>query len=482
MDMGRRQLEIEEALIAQGMAPAEAARVAAARVLSAGNGAEVDNLAAAATPLSVEPMVGVSPESLPADAYGAASGRAVREANRSLPDAEAALAQEQGLAREIMRGLRESNRNWPAEGDRQYAEEYGLGGFENGAGATDLDYRRQIQDQQGYIRTQQGMVPVGPQVTPERIEARRDFAEWANETPGTERQAQYDPEGYEQFREGVRDDIGRAARSDLVRYGAGPDGNSSLTPGQQRNREQRALSEARVRDAQRGRFYEDRLMMDAGVRVEPPGPDATPEELERAAYRNRYAARQNELASRKQAVERRRMAQSNPLEYMNRNDIGDWNRMIVANQLLGPRGYRGATPLDVDQAAQQALALQQSRLGLGQGFQQSPPGQAELIQQKINEGKPVLIRAQEAVAAGRLNDPTILSYADDLVHANYSSRPGMLGVSTYLTDNEVPLAAQRLADDTGLKLPEAERIIRRIQQDRNRNSNASTIASFFYDQ
>jgi hypothetical protein len=58
----------------------------------------------------------------------------------------------------------------------------------------------------------------------------------------------------------------------------------------------------------------------------------------------------------------------------------------------------------------------------------------------------------------------------------------MLGVSTYFTDNEVRLAAQRLAADTGLKLPEAEQVLRRIQEDRNRGANASNIASFFYDQ
>jgi hypothetical protein len=479
MDLGRRQLDIEDELIAQGMAPRDAAAVAARSVMSAGNGAELDNLAAAATPLSVEPMVGVSPESLPADEYGAVSGRAVREANRSLPDAEAALAQEQGLAREIMRGFRESNRNWQAEGDRQYAQEYGLGGFENGAGATDLDLRRQIQDQQGYIRTQQGMVPVGPQVTPERIEARRDFAEWANETPGSERQAQYDPGSYEQFREGVRDDIRNRAQWEEMTFGAGPD--RAVSPLQKQNRAARRASEGRVRDAQRGDFYKDRLMVDAGVSGPAPGPDAPLEELERAAYRERYAARQNELAAREQAVERRRMAQSNPLEYMNRNDISDWNRFAAAQSVLGGR-VRGATPNDVAEAHNAQLTQLGLRVAQGQGFQQTPPGQAELIQQKIDEGKPVQVRAQEAVAAGRLNDPTILSYADDLVHSNYSSRPGMLGVSTYFTDNEVRLAAQRLAADTGLKLPEAEQVLRRIQEDRNRGANASNIASFFYDQ
>jgi hypothetical protein len=479
MDIGRRQLEIEDALIAQGMAPGEAARVAAARVMQAGNGAELDNLEAAAAPLSVEPMVGVDPESLPADEYGAVSGRTVREANRPMGDAERALAQEQGLAREITDGYRSGQRNWQAEGDYQYAQDQGLGGFEQGAGKTDLDYRRRLQEQQGFIRTPQGMIPAGPQITPERVESLRDFTDWANETPGTARQAVYDPEGYEQFREGVRDDIRNRAQWEEMTFGAGPD--RAVSPLQRQNRAARKLSEDRVRDAQRGDFYKDRLMVDQGVVPPAPGPDATVEELERAAFRDRYARRQAELEGRQQSLIRTRQAQTNPLEYMNRSDISNWNRFAAAQSVLGGR-VRGATPNDVAAARNEQLTALGLRVAQGQGFQQSPPGQEELIRQKLNEGKPVQVRAQEAVASGRLNDPTILQYADDLVHSNYSSRPGMLGVSTYFTDNEVRLAAQRLAADTGLKLPEAEQVLRRIQEDRNRGANASNIASFFYDQ
>jgi hypothetical protein len=389
------------------------------------------------------------------------------------------LAQERGLAGEITEGYRSGQRNWRAEGDYQYAQEFGLGGFEHGEGQTDLDYLREIQDQQGYIRTQQGMIPVGRQATPEQIAARRDFDQWANETPGTERQAQYDPEGYEQFREGVRNDIRNQARADEMTFGTGPD--RAVSPLQKQNREARNASEARVRDAQRGDFYQDRLLVDQGVEVPALGPDATVEELERAAYRDRYAKRQAALEGRQQALIRTRQAQTNPLEYMNRGDISEWNRFAAAQNVLGGR-VRGATPNDVAAARNEQLTALGLRVAQGQGFQQSPPGQAELIEQKLNEGKPVQVRAQEAVAAGRVNDPTILQYADDLVHSNYSSRPGMLGVSTHFTDNEVGLAAQRLAADTGLKLPEALQVMRRIQEDRNRNSQASSIASFFYDQ
>ena len=166
---------------------------------------------------------GVDPESLPADEYGAVSRQTVREANRSPEDAEAALMQDQDLADQITAGLRTGDQNWQAEADRQYSQEYGLGGFEYGPGQTDLDIRRRIQDQQGFIRTQQGMVPMGRDPTPEQIASYRDFHyDWANETPGTERQARYNPEAYEEFREGVRNDIRDRAQDEMATYGTGP--------------------------------------------------------------------------------------------------------------------------------------------------------------------------------------------------------------------------------------------------------------------
>jgi len=108
--------------------------------------------------------------------------------------------------------------------------------------------------------------------------------------------------------------------------------------------------------------------------------------------------------------------------------------------------------------------------------------QAQMAQQQADAAKPVQVRAQEHVASGRLNHPDVLQHADDLVNTHYSSRPGALGVSSRFTDNEVMLAAQRLADDTGMPVAEAEKLMRRIQADRNRNSVASSFVAGFYDQ
>jgi len=165
---------------------------------------------------------GVEPESLPADEYGGVSRQTVREANRPRQDAEAALMQDQDLADQITGGLRTGNLNWQAEADRQYSQEHGLGGFEYGPGQTDLDIRRRIQDQQGFIRTQQGMIPAGRSPTPEQIENYRDFHfDWANETPGSERQARYNPEAHAEWQEARAQEIQDRARTDVQKYGTG---------------------------------------------------------------------------------------------------------------------------------------------------------------------------------------------------------------------------------------------------------------------
>lgn len=108
--------------------------------------------------------------------------------------------------------------------------------------------------------------------------------------------------------------------------------------------------------------------------------------------------------------------------------------------------------------------------------------QAQLAQQQVDAAKPVQVRAQEQVAAGNFNHPDVSAHADAIVHSQFSSRPGMLGISSDFTDNEVAIAAQRLADDTGMDIAEAEKIMLRIQADRRRNSVASSIIGSFYDQ
>jgi hypothetical protein len=147
-------------------------------------------------------------------------------------------------------------------------------------------------------------------------------------------------------------------------------------------------------------------------------------------------------------------------------------------------GGQLAAGVDAHQLEAAAQLAQRAVTGALAGTAQGPlaNAQAQMAQQQADAAKPVQLRAQEHVAAGRFNHPDVLQHADNIVDTHYSSRPGVLGVSSRFTDNEVMMAAQRLADDTDMPIEEAEKIMRRIQADRNGNSVASSIVGGFYDQ
>jgi hypothetical protein len=407
MDMGRRQLEIERELIAQGMDPRDAAAVAARSVMSAGNGAEVDNLEAAATPLSVEPLLGspsgagrmAPPQS--ARVYqddptmGLAGVLAGREAAQETRDA----------ARAAMYGQR----------TKEYVDEYGMIGAPGAAPLTQEQYD---------AREERKLREAEARHTPYEEDARiARLAERAG-IP-VEQAAAMVQSGYNAY----------AKQTNSQPWTVAGVTNTTERP----DFEQMA--------------YAHRALRQAGD-----------------------TQRQADLAERKQAVIRRRMAQSNPLEYMNRPDISDWNRMIVANQLLGPRGYRGATPLDVDQAREQALALQQSRMALGEGFQSRTPTQQAaadaIAEAKRREVTDPRLLAREAAGRGEFNHPDIADAAERIVSRDYSAVTAFGNTSGFM-DDEVTAAAQKLTDETGVPLEQSLVIMRRIQQERMRNFHLS---------
>jgi hypothetical protein len=148
-------------------------------------------------------------------------------------------------------------------------------------------------------------IPVGAEPTDAQIRREREWQEWANQTPGTERQALYDPEAYEEFREGVRQDIQDNARKDKEAYGTGVTdpavradlGLAPLAPEQEEARARRQRSEARVRYAQQGRFYDKKLQAETGM------PAGTPEEvMEAERFRKRQATRMADQEARRGRV------------------------------------------------------------------------------------------------------------------------------------------------------------------------------------
>jgi hypothetical protein len=318
--MGRRQLEIEEQLIAQGMPPREAAMTAARTVMqedapsvSAGNGAEVDNLEAAATPIEMEASLGrIAPP----------QSERVYQDDPTMGMAGMVAAREDAAAQ-----------NWAARGEYYDAKEQEQAALYGPYGVS----RDELTNAQKIARGERAQLEADVRHNPREEEAR----------------------------------IRRLADRAGIPY---------------------AQAEAMVQAGYNREAERMQMPSDSRWQVATPGnPTETPEfSTFSAAHKDlrqmgsdRRAA---EKAARQQAVQRMRMAQTNPLEYMNRGDISDWNRMVTADQLLR-RGYRGATPLDVDQATQQALALQESRRAITEGLRPQTEGQERLVNAKADQAE-----------------------------------------------------------------------------------------------
>jgi len=318
---------------------------------------------------------GVVPEDLPPGEFGVASGREVQEYNRPVEEAEAVLGMEQDVADRIARGLREGRPDWEAEGERQFLQERGEQNPMAAQGDRDMDLRRSIMQKRGqFFEMPDGtMIPVGREPTAADFRNERAWRKWVSETPGSERQARYDPQGYETYREGVREGIRENAQEEMATYGMGVSdpavreelGIAPLTPEQATARNRRDRSEDRVREAQRGRFYAQRLQNDTGM---PAGTDIAAMEAER--FRQRDAARKDDLAARRErASMNARLAGGQPtagsraavqnmiqgrdrfdtlIDRLGQENMTDWQRAGIIAGLTPQAQTANPTPLGVD--------------------------------------------------------------------------------------------------------------------------------------
>jgi hypothetical protein len=359
--MGRRQIEIERALLAQGMPPRQAAETAARQVMSPSQEREYESFP--------------PPRTVADTSY------------EGYTDEELATIYRIEAEREMVGQPYSQSRQTNV---RQALRDRGTAGLDNlESAATPLE----VEPMAGSSAS---------------VLAAREAAKAAEDAK--------DAAFYDQRTAEYVNTYGQT-------WGANP---APLTVDQQANRRNRAL---RADEARHTPYQEDariaRLAKRAGISVEEAaamvqegydeyaelkGGDAwqvagvnntaQPPQFDQFAYAHRGlrqagdTRRNAEREARQQAVVRRRMAQTNPLEYMNRDDISDWNRMVTANQLLGPRGYRGATPLDVDQAREQAKAAIQGRLAMQP--QSGDAGTLQLRREMANEDR---LRAGREAAA-----------------------------------------------------------------------------------
>jgi hypothetical protein len=324
---------------------------------------------------------GVNPDDLPADEFGNVSPRTVRDANLPIDEQQAQLDQYQGLTDAEIRALRGGRFHGTEASERRYDQEQGFGTGLSKTGKSDLDYFRQQQQHQGSIRTGRGeMIPMGPEPTPENIQSMREFDEAVNENPGSEFQAQYDPASYEEYREGVREGYRADAQADVKKFGTGPTagmvradlGLDPLTDDQAEDRARRARSESRVRTAQRGRFYEQKLQNESGM---PAGTDIAAMEAER--FRRRDADRTAEKDRRRNLVAQRGELRGAGLapavgDFRNRTDdlidrlgqggMNDWQRTALLGNAVAGTEIANPSPLGVEAVGQQnAMRILQNR-------------------------------------------------------------------------------------------------------------------------
>jgi hypothetical protein len=308
------------------------------------------------------------------------------------------------------------------------------------------------------------------------VEALAEFDGWANQNPGTERQAIYAPEDYEKFREGVRNDIRDNARQDMATYGTGSDDQlkdaierGNRTAGEQyKKRQERKASEERVRNAQRGRFYEERLRADAGLAPQSLGPNPTIDQLERAAYTQRYTKRQRELEARKQnRIDQAMMAGGQPTggPFGTRatttaiNQLGDgWREIALLDRLTNGR-VGGPTPLGVDaMGAQNALRFLNNEAIAGMDPLRRAQAQAQLDMQR-RQNMPDLA-GQQDVAMGNMQTPEAVSHLDDLADRHDTTYLG------FSYENEAALAETLQRPPYSMTKPEAEAAAYRLAQAR----------------
>jgi hypothetical protein len=138
--------------------------------------------------------------------------------------------------------------------------------------------------------------------SPTEAESAADFAAWAAETPGSARQRRYDPVGADAWDAQVAQTISADAQNELAI-------SASPFASQMRNDSEARQSQSNINTRQK--IYDAR---------------ANP------LARNQMS---DDEKARRDAVVRRAQARGNPLEYLGRDDINDWQREALSRGMLG---------------------------------------------------------------------------------------------------------------------------------------------------
>ncbi len=447
--MGLRQLELERDLIASGMDPAEAEMVAAEEVLglpAQRRARESMGAARAAAPpvsygnaATLDNLDGITSELVVEDILGGPRGRP------SVPQSERVFQDDptMGMAGQVAAREEEAAENWAARGQDYGDPDPAARGMVStynpatGEAGYSVAYPQKEDFPEG--------IPDGrPGVYGARPDLRRPVIDTATGQP---------IQGTSKYEKTVV---------------MGPEGPVEVYAPSNEFRRELGERAARMRTR--------RLASRAGYDPMTAAEMATsgePQNLDRLRAEG-DAIRDMERDARRQALVRRRMAQTNPLEYMNRTDISDWNRMVAADGMLR-RGYRGATPLDVQGAHNKQLTELGLRVAQGQGFQQLTPEQRQLVEIKAAEaerGVPAEERAAKYRDAPSVH-PSEATMVDDYVSDLYSTPNSAIafgGTSSSFTAKEQQQTVDWLVNEKGYRPEKARQIVDGIARKRNSQS------------
>jgi hypothetical protein len=147
-------------------------------------------------------------------------------------------------------------------------------------------------------------------------------------------------------------------------------------------------------------------------------------------------------AQARDIITRRAQLTNNPMEYLGRDDLDDWQRMVLARALVGSSGF---TPVEMQAKQNEQLQQLGERFLQGGGGRPLDPAQQRLLDQQADE--------KEAVAAAEVQKRarTIVGeYADDRTWFNLPTRISGGGVEGW--------------DNTLFTIEEREKATRRLMQ------------------
>lgn len=248
-------------------------------------------------------------------------------------------------------------------------------------------------------------------------DARADMRTWGGAEPGSARQAQYDPQGYAEWERSIGDKISADAQNELA---------ISASPFASQMRKDSEARQSKSNIDTRQKIYEAR---------------ANP------LARNQMS---DDEKARRAAVVRRAQARGNPLEYLGRDDINDWQQYVMSRALLGGQI---TDPNAVKATHNQQLTELGLRTAMGRGFQPITPETQALGQAQVAKAENELPIEDHATRERDRNEGKLPanSSAGQRVLAKIASEK----IGPYATDAEVNEAV-REAVKYGIDAAEAE--------------------------